>query len=476
MAVAPSPLQELTDAARGAEALRLDSEFDLPGGKVLHASLDSRQRTTDVNLRETRGPSSQWKPAGTAAGLDDAFRQVAATYPTAVLRPDSIELRVSKGSTTAARLLPVVIRAWHEAFGRPIPPLDEVVKALKASRAAARAAEASARATEKTEAEETLALLKGGPKGVDRFNDLPSDRRSQVDLTKADLAGCDLSYVALVRGTRLNEARLTGARLKKAKLAGCRCSGADFSRADLTWLTAWAAHFQGASFAGADLTNADLSRSDLRGVDLTGATLTECTLFASTFDEGTRWPRGFRLPDHLIWKGQGADPRRAPSASERAKPKPTDFAEFLTRLEQATDMAKFAKAMAMLRAERFRLFARVEPDGVIGVVKSQSDPDLVYSCRLGADGKYACCTQNLNFCGGLRGSPCKHLLVLVVGLTRAGELDPAAAHDWTQASRGRKPELDRDAMAATLLKYKGAEAGEVDWRPTETIPEDFYAM
>jgi hypothetical protein len=110
------------------------------------------------------------------------------------------------------------------------------------------------------------------------------------------------------------------------------------------------------------------------------------------------------------------------------------------------------------------------------VVKSQSSPTLVYSCRLTSEGKYSCCTQNLNACGGLRGSPCKHLLVLIVGLTKAGELDPGTAHDWTQASRGKKAELDKDAMTETLLQYKGAEAGEVDWRPTETIPEDFYAM
>ena len=59
---------------------------------------------------------------------------------------------------------------------------------------------------------------------------------------------------------------------------------------------------------------------------------------------------------------------------------------------------------------------------------------------------------------------------------RLGDLDPGTAHDWVQTSRGRKPALDKDAMTDTLLRYKGAEAGEVDWRPTETIPEDFYAM
>jgi hypothetical protein len=31
-------------------------------------------------------------------------------------------------------------------------------------------------------------------------------------------------------------------------------------------------------------------------------------------------------------------------------------------------------------------------------------------------------------------------------------------------------------MSEALLKYMGAEAGEVDWRPMETIPEDYYAL
>jgi hypothetical protein len=66
--------------------------------------------------------------------------------------------------------------------------------------------------------------------------------------------------------------------------------------------------------------------------------------------------------------------------------------------------------------------------------------------------------------------------VLIVGLTKAGELEPDKIDDWVMASKGQKPVIDKDAMSETFLKYKGAEAGEVDWRPTETIPEDYYAM
>jgi hypothetical protein len=37
-------------------------------------------------------------------------------------------------------------------------------------------------------------------------------------------------------------------------------------------------------------------------------------------------------------------------------------------------------------------------------------------------------------------------------------------------------QFDSDKLSATFIKYKGAQAGELDWRPTETIPEDFYAL
>jgi hypothetical protein len=88
-----------------------------------------------------------------------------------------------------------------------------------------------------------------------------------------------------------------------------------------------------------------------------------------------------------------------------------------------------------------------------------------------------CCTQNLFRCSGLNGGgPCKHLLVLMVGLAQGNQLDPSTALAWARATRGKKAALDKDAMSATFIRYKGAEAGEVDWRPTETIPEDYYAF
>jgi uncharacterized protein YjbI with pentapeptide repeats len=156
--------------------------------------------------------------------------------------------------------------------------------------------------------------------------------------------------------------------------------------------------------------------------------------------------------------------------------KVTDIAGFLKALELRADVAKIQKATKMLKAEKFQLFNDITDRHMSGVVKSQTDPDLVYACRIESDGQYACCTQNLNICGGLRGSICKHLLVLIIGLVKAGQLDPATIDTWVAKTRSAKPALDKEVMGEIFIRYKGAEAGEVDWRPTETVPEDYYAL
>jgi hypothetical protein len=132
----------------------------------------------------------------------------------------------------------------------------------------------------------------------------------------------------------------------------------------------------------------------------------------------------------------------------------------------------------MLKSGKNQLFAQVDTDNVRGIVRSQREADLVYSCVL-TDGSYACCTPDLEPCMGLRGEPCKHLLVLLIGLARSGQLDVATVDRWLMAAKGKPHRWNsstKDHVSDSLLRYKGVQAGEVDWRPTETIPEDFYAM
>jgi hypothetical protein len=170
-----------------------------------------------------------------------------------------------------------------------------------------------------------------------------------------------------------------------------------------------------------------------------------------------------------------APPAPAPAAAATGGKK-VSLSSLFTELHKVTGDGRMDKVKTMLRADRFQLFSEVNDQRVTGVVKSQTDHSLFYACSVDASGRYMCCTQNLNRCGGLRGGPCKHLLVLLVGLAQGAAIDPAVALQWTRATRGKKDELDKTSMSATFIRYKGAEAGEVDWRPTETIPEDYYAF
>jgi uncharacterized protein YjbI with pentapeptide repeats len=266
----------------------------------------------------------------------------------------------------------------------------------------------------------------------------------------ADLQGSDLE------GALFNDCDFTGANLTKVLLADSCLDGANLGAAIL---------------AGADLGGTSLNRTQLAGAKLDGVKRWE----SNAFDEQTTFPADFTIPETFVFVGKGDDPRLAVTEAIKVDEVP-DFDVFLERLKANIDADRLSKSLKMLKADRFQLFSAVTDASIVGVVKSQTDKDLVYSCRLTSQGEFCCCTQNLNVCGGLRGALCKHLLVLIIGITKAGTLAPHAAATWAHASSRRKPVLDKDAMSETLLRYKGAEAGEIDWRPTETVPEDYYAF
>ena len=153
-----------------------------------------------------------------------------------------------------------------------------------------------------------------------------------------------------------------------------------------------------------------------------------------------------------------------------------DFPTFINQLYACGDRGKVGRALDMLRKDRFQLYAHVQPEHLVGVVRSQSGSGSVYASWLDKDGHYGCSQPDLEDCMGLQGSTCKHLMVLVVGLARTNQMTMAQALAWMRAAKGESPRKNTTLCAETLIQYKGAQAGEVDWRPTETIPEDFYAM
>lgn len=339
-----------------------------------------------------------------------------------------------------------------------------------------------------------VAVLKSGTDGVAKWNRLTGKERGAATLVGAGLAGAALAAIDLrdvyADGADFTGADLTqalfreqfakavfaGATLAEAHFSDVQLPQADFTNAKLARAEFLRAELKKCSFAGADLTGAKLAHSNLCGTDLSTAALADVVWDGSRFDKDTKWPEGFVIPAELKWVSRGTDPRLAGRGKSAAA---HDINGLMTRLHATIDEKRMARTIDMLKKQRNQIFSEVEPAMVRGIVKSQRDIDTVYSCVLMEDGVYSCGTADMAQCMGLANEPCKHLLVLVIGLARAGQLDPATADRWIVAANSKGPRWNKTVqnhIADSFLKFRGAQAGEIDWRPTETVPEDFYAM
>jgi uncharacterized protein YjbI with pentapeptide repeats len=478
---AGAKLKELAAVAAGSKSFLTTARVQIDATEygVLQLSASPSARF-DYYRGDTSSSDGGWVKART---FGEGMMNLLDRFPGATLRLETITARGSQ-TLRGRKLVDLAVAAWAESAG--IADVDKDKGAQEAERDSLK--------------ETMLAELRGGPAGIKRWNARPpGDFKHVGNFRAANLAGArmdrvefkycgggfsidfqraDFSGASLVKAT-FHYVRFQKTNFQNANLQGAKIEG-HFQESCLT-----NANLQGAEIAGvemgkanltkADLRNATLSLVSLKGADLTGANLKGATFEEVDFDGDTRFPSGFAGADGLVWKGAGPNPfarKRAPVKVSAS----LDFDGFMERLHESIDAAKLSKALKMLKADRFQLFTELKDESLVGIVKSQTDKDLIYSCRLTAEGAFGCGTQNLKPCGGLQGSLCKHLLVLLVGLARAGALKPGQAATWIAASHQHKPTLDKDAISETFLRYKGAEAGEVDWRPTETIPEDYYAL
>lgn len=157
----------------------------------------------------------------------------------------------------------------------------------------------------------------------------------------------------------------------------------------------------------------------------------------------------------------------------------TDFNGLIPRLPAVIDPARMKHTLDMPKKDKHQLFSEIEPTMVRGIVRGQKEADLACSCMLNSDGIYSCTTPDVKKCMGLSDEPCEHMLVLVIGLARAGLFDPETADRWMLTAKTKGPRWSQavqNQFSDSLPKYKGVQAGEVDWRPNETISEDSYAM
>jgi uncharacterized protein YjbI with pentapeptide repeats len=474
-------LQELGQWA-GTARIEIKVALDSPRGRVL-LEITSYSKGSYVSYTERTGENYHIYKHGSS--LVGVLQDLGAKHRGGQLAFDTLKVKIAPCPKKEGELLQLGAGAWCEVLGLPAPTADDLRQHKKAS--AGKAGQAR---------DALVQELHGGPAGVAAWNAHSRVERDAagkfngVDLSGVDLHGVDLGSLqaaeAKFDNSDLTEAKLsfgkfrkatfTGANLTDANLFMARFPAADFSGALLTRVNAHAANFRDAVFHKADLHEANLRKAMLCGADLSSADLTGASLTEATCDSSTKFPQGFQ-PQGVKWHGPppSALAPPPPALPQRAGG-PKDFQDFYKRLQVMTDGGRLANALAMLKAEKFQLFSQVEPAEVNGVVRSQSSGTRVYACRVTSTGTYSCCTQNLFACGGLRGAPCKHILVLIIGLVRSGKLDPALADHWMGQAIGRRPMQDNQKASEVFLRYKGAEAGQIDWRPTETVPEDFYAL
>ncbi len=477
-------MRELAKVAAGVKKLKTQIVLDLGDGTV---SIEVFAQLTVGGVRATyvHRPLAGGYPNNShdAASFEQGMLNLADRWDHGKPKFDTVKVETIKCPLSKKELRDLAISAWCEALGIPNPSESELTT------------QAEEMATNKAAlCKEMLAELTGGPKGLKKWNARPQLERFQVgklrnmDFSGAKLLGIELEDQDLqgsifdratlkkanFRYSKLQETSFVGANLTDVDFGSCKATDASFEDAILRGCRSWHATWLRCNFRGADLTKASFSFANIGGADFRTATLDDVSFFHSEFDEKTIFPPGFTYPDGLVWKGAGLRP--GTPAVVVAPAGTVDFDSFIANLTTKIEAGRIKNATSMLKSERFQLFAEVTDDSLVGIVKSQSSAERVYSCRLCSDGSFSCCTQNLLPCGGLRGAICKHLLVMVIGLSKAGQLDPATADGWVDKSRQQQPKLDKDIMSEAFLRYKGAEAGEIDWRPTETIPEDFYAM
>jgi uncharacterized protein YjbI with pentapeptide repeats len=102
---------------------------------------------------------------------------------------------------------------------------------------------------------------------------------SRADISRSILDGSDLS------GAFARESTFSNSRFENAVLRGADLTGSDL---------------KGSRFTNADLTGANLSRADITAADLSLARLDGVTFNRAAYDETTRWPDGFKVPDEAI--------------------------------------------------------------------------------------------------------------------------------------------------------------------------------
>jgi uncharacterized protein YjbI with pentapeptide repeats len=282
-----------------------------------------------------------------------------------------------------------------------------------------------------------------------------------TDLT-ADAA---IFHRADMLGVSLHGGRFRGTVFVEAGLDHADLSDADLTSADLHGATLYQTNLKGALLAGANLRQADLRGAQLETAALAGADLT-----AAEYDRTTIFPPDFH-PDRAGMLRRLVAVMPAPA--EHPPPETSDLD--LLQQQIAHDLGSpEADALFVLAEHGYGVLAtEVQAWRVSGVLSEPGNSDRLYCCRLTSEGNFVCGTDKLVLCGRRRRGYCGHLALLLLTLVQRGQLDPLTALDWLHRGYSPQPRPDRPTLAAILTRFTPTSP---DYRPTETLPEDYYAL
>ncbi len=473
--------RELTNKGRTTLSVLFPSEQGLKEVVVEVFSLPNDTPETTVFFRKHVGIGHQAERAN-ANSLETAFACVKEKMQGLNPLLDSVGIL---GGESTPRMFTLVRKAWAQTYGLEADVSEFTTKAEEVQEHRAKLVRDS-----------LIALLRKGEEGVRTWNSTPETAKDicGMNLSKLSFSGLNLSELELHQ-MNLEGTNFDGITMRKGHFVNCKMQqatfrnailnatqfaygsgiNADFTGASLVSATFYDAAYKKAIFKGAKMSGSTFMSVDLCGADLTDADMSGVKLDGVKVDETTKFPSSLTKYGKLIWKGKGNNPYIDKDIADAASGvKSTE--DFIKFLENTVDRGKLDNAIKMLKKERFQLFSDHGDKNLSGVVRSQTDASLVYGCTMDDKGNYSCATQNLFACGGLKGSLCKHLLVLIIGLVNADVINPSNVANWCAASTACKPKKNDEVTADLFLKYKGAESGEIDWRPTETMPEDYYAF
>jgi len=409
--------------------------------------------TCQTRAETTPTPTGDWARA--------LFDLEATQREATTLQVDTVRL-LPQALADELELLPV--QAVCELFGAHVPEALPVPRSLYTAlangvEAFLREGEPARQLLRFADERERFALLSLAGANLAGI-DLGGMDLGRIDAAGVNLAGAHLTKVQLHEAT-LRDARLDRAVLKKARLDGADCRAATARAADLREANLKGSDWRAADLRDADLKKANLAQARLEGADLTGADLDGVQAHLTRYDAATVFPDGFQPQGGWI------------STSGELMSIPTDYPSLVQLLGYVLQ-PRWSHVAPHVTAGLAPLWAEADADRAHAVVPAAVGATTFLACRITSAGRFQCATPDLTPCPDAADGVCRHVVCLVLSLVQRERLSAEDAARWLQRSLAHDVGLDRDALGEIFARY--AETIQADYRPNETLPEDYYAL